>query len=113
MPMKSDRQSLIEFSLLIGGAGLLLPDFKIDDDDEELYFWMLALETSRYLEPRSRVPKSSYWLHYVLANPKFDEKRFRAQLRMDKQSFVDVVEMLKGTCNIAQDYSFMNYERII
>ncbi|OXA53469.1 putative nuclease HARBI1 [Folsomia candida] len=93
MPVKTSKQELLEFLELLGCSEI----FFIDDVQNalEVSETMAFFKASRYIEDRNPVPKSFDWLEKVL--PQLDEKRFRAQLRVNKSAFLDLLRIIKGS----------------
>ena len=85
MPRTSTKSELKELILLIGFSDL----FECCDggepllEEEDTLSLLTVLEFTRYVESRALIPKSRHWLETVL--PKLDDKRFRSQVRMNKQ----------------------------
>jgi hypothetical protein len=96
MPSQSEKSQLKELVLLIGFGGLAeIGVFEALLDDDDVLVMLTILETTRYLQPRTPIPKSIHWFETVL--PVLDDNRFRTQLRMGKQAFCDLLVLLKGT----------------
>jgi hypothetical protein len=94
MPSKSNKQEIKELCLVLwGSADLFLGS---EDDEEDIATFMWLLELCRYSMERSTIPKSSAWISTVLCSEDFDDKRFRSQLRMERQAFVNVLSLIRG-----------------
>ncbi|OXA48398.1 putative nuclease HARBI1 [Folsomia candida] len=93
MPLKTSKQELMEFLELLGCSEIFF--FDNVQSALEVLETMAFFEASRYIEDRKAVPKSVHWLENVL--PQLNEKRFRAQLRVNKATFLDLLEIIKGT----------------
>ena len=55
---------------------------------------LLVLSSLRYLVPRNHVLKSQHWYHEVL--PLYDDIRFKKVLRMERQQFNKLVQVLQN-----------------
>ena len=55
---------------------------------------LLEVPSSRYLSPRVQVPRAPHRIHWLLFE--LDDDRFKQELRMSRDSFEQLAEMLKS-----------------
>lgn len=91
MSRLTKREELLEFLSL---CGLNEVFFGSDGALQDIFGYMSLVTTYRYLEERKPVPKSVHWLETVL--PNLDDRRFRGFIRMDKQTFADLLPIIEG-----------------
>lgn len=96
MPRKSDKQKLKELVELIGFSGLVATEDNKFFRDEEYLTLLSSIEFYRYAVDRIPIPKSRHWLETVLSYEDYNEERFRSNLRMDRQSFIDLLACVQG-----------------
>lgn len=63
------------------------------DNDDLIKEILLVLSSSRYLIPRTYVSKSQHWWYEIL--PLYDDLRFKKVLRMERQHFNKLVQVLQ------------------
>lgn len=64
------------------------------EDDETSPAFLLLVCGTRYLAPRSGIPKSQHFLKDIL--PFLDGKRFRHELRVSKRVFASILREIEG-----------------
>lgn len=69
-------------------------DDELDNNNDLIKEILLALSSSRYLAPRNHIPKSKHWYHEIL--PLYDDIRFKKVLRMERQQFNKLVQVLQN-----------------
>ena len=69
-------------------------DDELVDNDDLIKEILLVLSSLRYLVPRNHVVKSQHWWYEIL--PLYDEIRFKKVLRMEKQQFNKLVQILQN-----------------
>lgn len=93
MPRTSEIGQVRELSLLLTMEALVEDD---DEECEEAMTLLACMENRRTAGNNVPVPKSLAWYQNVLLNPSYNENRFRTQLRMSKESFINFVNMMAG-----------------
>jgi hypothetical protein len=69
-------------------------DDELDNNNDLIKEILLALSSLRYLVPRNHIPKSQHWYHEIL--PLYDDIRFKKVLRMERQQFNKLVQVLQN-----------------
>ena len=97
MPRNSERKVIIN-ALKDAWRSLVLLDYiaeiQLDDFENDILDAVLDLCSSRYLEPRTRVPKSPQRFGWFLSH--MDEKAFKQRFRLNRDSFFRLVNLVKG-----------------
>lgn len=95
MPSRSDRHLLINdidqlIKTLVVNASPI-PDSRLGKDIDELLAIRACLQSSRYLDLRKYVKQKRTMADLLYS---YDDKGFKAEVRMDKSSFTKTVEIL-------------------
>jgi hypothetical protein len=69
-------------------------DDELDNNNDLIKEILLALSSSRYLASRNHIPKSKHWYYEIL--PLYDDIRFKKVLRMERQQFNKLVQVLQN-----------------
>src|SRR3989337_2212983 len=69
-------------------------DDELADNDDLIKEILLVLSSLRYLVPQNHVVKSQHWWYEIL--PLYDEIRFKKVLRIEKQQFNKLVQILQN-----------------